>query len=83
MSSEQINLSLTLAFADSEKIFTIEGIPEDGVPDIKDNILAVNANQNGAYDALYATFLSNAGASFVGITAGRIVSIQEEVIYNG
>lgn len=75
---------MVFGFADStEKTMIIEDVPQEDVGDIKDNILAVNENLNGAYNALYNTFISNAGASFTGIISGKLVTVEEDVIYNG
>lgn len=82
--SSQISVSLTLSFADSStRVYTIEDVSDEDVSDVKDNIIAVNANANGQYAPLYQTFVSPSGFSFVNISAAKITSVEEDVIYNG
>lgn len=82
--STQSNVTVVLGFADSsEKSFTIEDVPDEAVGDIRDIVLAINLNANGEYNPFYQTFLSNGGASFSSITAAKLVSVEEEVVYNG
>lgn len=77
---QTINVQITLAFQDStSRTYTFSGVEEEAVPDVKDKILAINANMPEAFKR---TFVSNAGAQCVMISAGKIISIEEEVIYN-
>ncbi len=80
----QSNVGLTLSFADlSSRTITIEDVPAQNLMQIKSKVKAVNANVDGAYNALYQSFVSNDGDNFVSISSAKIVSIEEDVIYNG
>jgi len=80
MEETTINVAITLAFQDStSRTYTFSGVEEEAVPDVKDKVLALNANMP---DYFKRTFVSNAGASCVMISATKIISITEEVIYN-
>ena len=80
--STQSNVTVVLGFADSSEK-SIEDVPDEAVGDIRDIVLAINLNANGEYNPFYQTFLSNGGASFSSITAAKLVSVEEEVVYNG
>ena len=78
------NVTVTLLYSDdSTRNYTFENVAAVDLPNVKDVVLAINKNQNSQYAAFYSTFISNEGASVTGIDAAMIVSIEEEVLYNG
>lgn len=73
------NLVLVLVFADStSRTYTLNGMEQEAVPDVKDKILALNENMPENFKR---TFVSNNGAQCATIANAKIVSIEEEVIY--
>lgn len=80
MEETTINVAITLAFQDStSRTYTFSGVEEEAVSDVKDKVLAINANMS---DAFKTTFVSNGGSQCVMISAAKIISITEEVIYS-
>lgn len=80
MEETTINVAITLAFQDStSRTYTFSGVEEEAVSDVKDKVLAINANMS---DAFKTTFVSNSGSQCVMISAAKIISITEEVIYS-
>lgn len=82
-----VNNTLTLVFqyADSStRNYVMEDVPQSAVGNIKNTILAINANENGTYAAFYATFVSSNGSAVSSIlNTTKLVTVEEEVIYNG
>ncbi len=77
---QTINVVLTLAFQDStSRNYTFSGVDETATPDVKDKVLAINANMP---ENFARTFVSNNGARCVMIADAKIVTIREEVIYS-
>lgn len=71
---------LTLAFKDAtSRNFKFTGVDNEALPDVKDKILAINADMPSTFAT---TFVSNGGASCVMIRAAQIITINEEVIYS-
>ena len=84
MSTIKNNVTVTLLYDDdSTRNYMFENVAAVDLPNVKDVVLAINKNQNSQYAAFYSTFISNEGASVTGIDAAKIVSIEEEVLYNG
>lgn len=84
MSSSTNNVVLTLLFEDeSTRIYTFEDVSDDVLGNIKAKIFDINDNANNAYENFYKTFVSRDGAAFSRISACKIVTIEEEVIYGG
>ena len=84
VSSATYNLTLVLQYANkSTRNYVIEDVPASATGYIKDKILAVNANENNAYAAFYATFVENDGSAVSSINSSKLVNVEEEVIYNG
>ena len=78
------NVTVTLLYSDdSTRNYTFENVAAVDLPNVKDVIKAINKTQDSQYAACYSTFISNEGASVTGIDAAKIVSIEEEVLYNG
>ena len=77
------NVTVTLLYDDdSTRNYTFENVAAVDLPNVKDVVLAINKNQNSQYAAFYSTFISNEGASVARINAAKIVTIEEEVLYN-
>ena len=84
MSTLKNNVTVTLLYDDdSTRNYTFENVAAVDLPNVKDVVLAINKNQNSQYAAFSSTFISNEGASVASIDAAKIVSIEEEVLYNG
>ena len=78
------NVTVTLLYDDdSTRNYTFENVASNDLMAVKDVVKAINKNQDSQYAAFYSTFISNEGASVTGIDAAKIVSIEEEVLYNG
>lgn len=72
-----------MAFADdTEKTFALPNVAADSLQYIKPRVQAVNNGTATNVADLRQTFVSNAGASFVSISAARIIQTTEEVIYS-
>jgi len=84
MSSLTTNVVITLLYNDGDtRNITFENVASADLPDVKDKILAINANANNEYANFYQTFVSDDGEAVVKIESCKIVSTEEEVIYSG
>lgn len=84
MSSLTTNVVVTLLYNDGDtRNITFENVANADLPDVKDKILAINANANNEYANFYQTFVSDDGEAVVKIESCKIVSTEEEVIYSG
>ena len=84
MSSSSNNVIITLLYEDdSTRKYTFENVATADLPSVKAKILAINENANNEYANFYQTFVSKDGEAFTRIESAKIVSIDEEVIYNG
>ena len=84
MSSLTTNVVITLLYNDGDtRNITFENVASADLPDVKDKILAINANANNEYANFYQTFVSNDGEAVVKIESCKIISVEEEVIYSG
>ena len=84
MSSLTTNVVITLLYNDGDtRNITFENVASADLPDVKDKILAINANANNEYANFYQTFVSDEGEAVVKIESCKIVSVEEEVIYSG
>ena len=84
MSSLKNNVILELLFADnSTRTYVFEDVPSENISSVKANIFAINANADNEYENFYKTFVSKDGEAVTKISACKIVSIEEEVIYDG
>ena len=84
MSQLKNNVTVTLLYDDSTtRNYTFENVAAVDLPNVKGVVKAINKNQDNQYAAFYSTFISNEGTSVTGIDAAKIVSIEEEVLYNG
>ena len=82
--SSSSNVVVTLLYDDnSTRTYTFENVASEDLGDVKDKILAINANANNEYANFYQTFVSNDGEPFTKIESAKIVTIEEEVIYSG
>lgn len=77
---QTITLAITLAFEDStSRTYNLSGVEESEVSEIKDRILALKANMPENFKR---TFVSNNGEQCTTIATAKIISVEEEVIYN-
>lgn len=84
MSTQKIEVVLTLEYEDdTTRNYTFEDVAPSDLSGILPAIKAVNANENDAYANFYNTFVSKEGAKVRKIVEGRIISTQEDEIYNG
>ena len=84
MSTLTNEAQITLFFADeTEKTFTLPSIPAAGLNYVKPRCAAINAKSAEHYEDFAVTFISNAGASFVSISAAKTIETTEEVLYGG
>ena len=82
--SSSSNVVVTLLYDDnSTRTYTFENVASEDLGDVKDKILAINANANNEYANFYQTFVSNDGEPVTKIESAKIVTIEEEVIYSG
>ena len=82
--SSSSNVVITLLFEDdSTRTYTFENVNSADLPDVKSKILAINANANNEYANFYQTFISPYGEPVTKIESAKIVTTEEEVIYNG
>ena len=84
MSTTTNEAQITMAFDDgTEKAFTLPSISADVMPYIKTRVQAINEGTAANVADFRATFVSNAGASFVSISGARVTRTVEEVLYSG
>ena len=84
MSSLTNNVVVTLLFEDdSTRNITFEGVAGEDLLSIKAKINAINENANNEYSNFYQTFISDDGEPVIRISACKIITTQEEVIYSG
>ena len=84
MSQLKNNVTVTLLYDDSTtRNYTFENVATVDFPNVKGVVKAINKNQNDQYATFYSTFISNEGASVARINSAKIVTIEEEVLYNG
>ena len=84
MSQLKNNVTVTLLYDDdTTRNYTFENVATVDLPNVKGVVKAINKNQNDQYAAFYSTFISNEGASVARINSAKIVTIEEEVLYNG
>ena len=82
--SSSSNVVITLLYEDdSTRNYTFENVNSADLLTVKDKINAINANANNEYANFYQTFVSKDGEAVTKIESAKIVSIEEEVIYNG
>ena len=83
MSQLKNNVTVTLLYNDdTTRNYTFENVATVDLPNVKGVVKAINKNQNDQYAAFYSTFISNEGASVSRINSAKIVTIEEEVLYN-
>lgn len=84
MSSTSNEVQVTMAFADdTEKTFNLPDVAESALQYVTPRVKAINGGTATNVADFRATFVSNAGASFVSISAARIVQTTEELIFSG
>ena len=84
MSSQVNNVVITMLFADGfSRNYTFEGVADADLDSVKSKIQAINANANNEYENFYKTFVSSDGEPVTSISAAKIVTVSEEVIYSG
>lgn len=84
MSSHKNNVIVTLLYEDgSTRNYTFEDVADSDLNRIKAKIKAINENSNDEYANFYKTFISEDGNAVIEINSCKIISYQEEVIYNG
>lgn len=84
MSSVTREVRITMLFDDNTtETNVLPDIAEEALPNVKSRIKAINAGTADNAEAFNQTFVSNAGASLVSISAGSVVITTEEVLYNG
>ena len=84
MSSVQTNVIITLLYEDdSTRNYVFENVAAADLLNIRDKINAINENANNEYQNFYKTFISDDGEPVSKIISAKIVSLEEEVIYNG
>lgn len=84
MSSVQTNVIITLLYEDdSTRNYVFEDVAAADLLNIRDKINAINENANNEYQNFYKTFISDDGEPVSKIISAKIVSLEEEVIYNG
>ncbi len=75
-----LSVVITLAYDDAtRRNYTFSGVAEEEIADVKDRILAINANMPANFRS---TFVSEGGTQVKMIAAGKIITLEEEVIYN-
>lgn len=84
MSTHKNNVTVTLLYADSStRNYTFEDVADEDLRNVKSVVKTINKNENNQYASFYATFISPDGAAVSKIDAARILSVEEEVLYNG
>lgn len=84
MSTTTNEAQITMAFDDgTEKSFTLPSISADVLQYVKPRVQAINNGTALNVADFRATFVSNAGASFVSISGARVTRTTEEVLYSG
>ena len=81
-SSNKVVITLQYEYGDT-RTYTFEGVAEDDLIDVKEKILAINANANNEYANFYQTFVSPEDDAVTKIESCKIVSTEEEVVYSG
>lgn len=81
-SSNKVVITLQYEYGDT-RTYTFENVASDDLIDIKEKILAINANANNEYANFYQTFVSSDGDAVTKIESCKIVQTEEEVIYSG
>lgn len=75
-----VQVVLTLAFRDAtDRKFTFNGVDQSVLSDVKDKVLAINANMP---EYFAKTFVSDNGAECIMISGAQIITTEEEVIYS-
>lgn len=75
-----LNVSITLAFADSTtRTITFKGVSAEEAEGVRAKIKALNANLP---ESFANTFISKIGAKCTMISKAQIIWEEEEVIYN-
>jgi len=83
MSSDSNKVIITLLYDDyTTRTYTLEDVSAYS-SDIKEKILAINANANNEYENFYKTFVSPYGDKVTKIESCKVVQTVEEVIYSG
>lgn len=83
MSTRKSNVVVTLLYADNTtRNYTFENVTNATLISIKAAIVAINKNENDQFAAFYSTFISQNGAAVTRIDSAKIVSIQEEVLFD-
>lgn len=78
------NVIVTLLYEDdTTRTYTFENVQNDAIMTVKAKILAVNANSDGEYDNFYQIFVSDDGEAVTKIESCKIVSVEEEILYEG
>lgn len=75
-----ISATLTLAFRDAtDRNFKFNGVDISNVADIKNKVLAINANMP---DYFAQTFVSDSGSPCIMISKAQYTITDEEVVYS-
>ena len=83
MSQLKNNVTVTLLYNDNSiRNYTFENVATVDLPNVKGVVKAINKNQDTHDAAVYSTFISHEGASVARINSAKIVTIEEEVLYN-
>ena len=84
MSTTVNEAQITMAFDDgTEKTFALPSIPAGALQYVKPRVQAINGGTATNVADFRQTFVSNGGASFVSISAARVIVTTEEVLYSG
>lgn len=84
MSSTSNEVQVTMEFEDeTAKTFTLPNVAAEALQYVTPRVKAINSGTATNVADFRATFVSNAGASFVSISAARIVQTTEELIFSG
>lgn len=83
--STTTNLKVTIAYLDAtSRNYTIQNVASDIDPDdVKAQITAFNQAAEQTGSNVQQTFVSDNGARITTISGAEIITIEEEVIYNG
>ena len=83
MSTLKNSVVVSLLYSDnSTRNYTFENVADANLLAIKAAIVAVNKNDNDQYAAFYSTFISTDGAPVTRIDSAKIISTQEEVLFD-
>ena len=78
------NVIVTLLYEDdTTRTYTFENVQNDAIMTVKAKILDINANSDGEYNNFYQIFVSDDGEAVTKIESCKIVSVEEEIIYEG